>query len=120
MSHRSWKQRIVDILEAIAEVRAFVDGVTLEQFAENVEKQKAVLADFTIIGEAARHVPTEVQAQYPSIEWRRMRDMRNIIVHVYFSVDAVIVWDTIQNDLPLLEMQLIELLRQEEKKDGRG
>jgi len=33
-----------------------------------------------------------------------MRAMRNRLVHVYFSVDPNIVWDTIQNDLsPLVE-----------------
>ena len=35
-----------------------------------------------------------------------MRGMRNRIVHAYFAVDERILWDTIQNDLPVLQEQL--------------
>lgn len=80
--------------------------MAFEEFAANPEKMKAVLADFAIIGEAARHIPPDVQAANPTIEWRRMRDMRNVIVHVYFSVNPRIVWDTIEQDLPVLKGQL--------------
>jgi uncharacterized protein with HEPN domain len=110
VSRRAWPQRIGDILDAIAEIRGFVSGVSFEEFAANPEKLKAVLADFAIIGEAASHVPDEVQAAHPAIEWRRMRDMRNVIVHVYFALNPRIVWDTIQNDLPSLEVSLRRVL----------
>jgi uncharacterized protein with HEPN domain len=36
--------------------------------------------------------------------------MRNIIVHVYFSVDAATVWNTIKSDLGTMEQQLSALL----------
>lgn len=117
MSPRVWRQRIRDILDAIEEIHGFVSGVEFPEFAANTEKMKAVLADFTIIGEAAVHVPEEVQRAHPSIEWRRMRDMRNVIVHVYFAVNARIVWDTIHDDLPVLERQLRDLLAAEEATD---
>lgn len=38
-----------------------------------------------------------------------MRAMRNRLVHVYFSVDEKLLWDTIQNDLPLLVAPLRSL-----------
>ncbi|HRQ73128.1 MAG TPA: DUF86 domain-containing protein [Phycisphaerales bacterium] len=91
MSPRAWQQRIRDILDAIEEIRGFVSGVEFPAFAANTEKMKAVLADFTIIGEAAGHVPEDVQKAHPTIDRRRMRDMRNVIVHVYFAVNARIV-----------------------------
>jgi uncharacterized protein with HEPN domain len=110
VSRRAWPQRIGDILDAIAEIRSFVADISFEEFAANPEKLKAVLANFAIIGEAARHVPEEIQSAHPAIEWRRMRDMRNVIVHVYFAVNPRIVWDTIQNDLPSLEVSLREMV----------
>jgi uncharacterized protein with HEPN domain len=39
-----------------------------------------------------------------------MRAMRNRLVHVYFSVSAQLLWDTIQNDLPALVSPLEALL----------
>ena len=62
--------------------------------------EKAVLADLTIIGEAARHVPRDVCISHPDVPWAEMRDMRNFVVHGYFRADAAIVWRTIQQDLP--------------------
>jgi uncharacterized protein with HEPN domain len=37
--------------------------------------------------------------------------MRNFVVHAYFAIDPVIVWDTIQNDLMPLKGQLQDLLQ---------
>jgi uncharacterized protein with HEPN domain len=39
-----------------------------------------------------------------------MRAIRNILVHEYFGVDPSIVWRTIQDDLPKLELDLRRLL----------
>lgn len=103
---RDWPERVRDILAAIDEIGRFVAGMDREAFIGDARTQKAVLADFSIIGEAARHVPDEVCDMYPQVAWRQMRDMRNIIVHVYFAVEPAIVWETIQNDLPALERQL--------------
>jgi uncharacterized protein with HEPN domain len=38
--------------------------------------------------------------------------MRNILSHGYFKVDLDIVWATIQKDLPELEQQIDNLLKQ--------
>jgi uncharacterized protein with HEPN domain len=117
---RAWAQRARDILEAMAEIRSFITGQTYEQFASDARTLKAVLADFGIIGEAARHIPEELQRKYPEIEWRKMRDMRNVIVHVYFGIKPEIVWATIQNDFAVLERQLQQLIVSEETPGGRA
>ncbi len=39
-----------------------------------------------------------------------MRAMRNRLVHVYFSVDESLPWDTVRKDLPALESALQSLL----------
>jgi uncharacterized protein with HEPN domain len=55
-----------------------------------------------IIGEAANHVPDEVEEANPEIPWHLMRAMRNRLLHAYFDVDARILWHIVQNDLPRL------------------
>lgn len=73
----------------------------------------AVQRNFMVVGEAASQVPSEVTDAHPEIPWRKMRDMRNVLIHVYWSVDAGLVWNTVQQDLPplipLLEHVLAEL-----------
>ena len=105
MSLRSWQERIEDILAAIAEIESFVAGMNREQFLADAKTLKAVVADLTIIGEAARHIPEAVVQAHPEAPWALMRGMRNRIVHGYYQVDPVVVWDTCQNDLaPLVEL----------------
>ena len=43
-----------------------------------------------------------------------MVSMRNIMIHEYEDVDLGIVWDTVQNDLPLLITLLEPLIPKEE------
>ena len=113
MSPRSWKERVEDILDAIAEIQAFTQQMSYEKFQEDVKTIKAVALNFVIIGEAAGHVPEDVATVYQEIPWEIMRAMRNQLVHIYFSVDPQIVWDTVQNDLPPLVDPLKKLLETE-------
>jgi uncharacterized protein with HEPN domain len=41
----------------------------------------AVIRNFEIIGEAAGHIPFEIQEKYPEVAWFEMRGMRNILAH---------------------------------------
>lgn len=36
--------------------------------------------------------------------------MRNRVAHGFFSVDLELVWKTVQNDLPIVEKQVRDLL----------
>lgn len=81
MSDKRWQERIQDILAAIAEIDAFVAGLDQAAFLSDLKTQKAVVANLTVIGEAARHVPDGVVERYPEIPWASMRGMRNRIVH---------------------------------------
>jgi uncharacterized protein with HEPN domain len=112
VSLRSWQERIQDILAAVAEIETFIAGFNRDQFLADAKTLKAVVADLTIIGEAARHVPNSVTQQHPEIPWPLMTGMRHRIVHGYYQVDPVIVWDTCQNDLAPLVGPLQQLLQQ--------
>jgi uncharacterized protein with HEPN domain len=48
-----------------------------------------------------------------------MRRMRNVLIHEYFAINLQILWDTVQQDLPALEIALRQLLA-EEAASGSG
>jgi uncharacterized protein with HEPN domain len=110
MSPRDWRNRVQDILDAIAEIQKFTDGMDYETFKEDSKSIRAVEMNFIIIGEAANQIPEDIEETYTRIPWNLMRAMRNRIVHVYFKVDEKLMWDTVQNDLPPLVSELKELL----------
>lgn len=110
MSPRTGRERIQDILDAIAEIQSFVAGLDREQFLSDPKTLKAVVADLVIIGEAARHLSDELIEAHPGIPWPLMRGMRNRIVHDYFQIDATIVWETCRSDLVSLIEPLQKIL----------
>ncbi len=102
MPRRDWRIRIQDLLYAARKVVAHIGRLDFETFASDEWSVDAVLRNFTVIGEAAGHIPDEICETYPHVPWGDMRDLRNIVVHEYFGVDLTIVWTTIREDLPAL------------------
>lgn len=110
MPSRDWQNRVKDVLAAIAEIREFTNGITFEEFQDQRKTIRAVLYNLAIIGEAVRSIPPDIEASHPEIPWLDVRGMRNIVIHEYFQVNLSIIWQTIQEDLILLEFSLRQLI----------
>lgn len=113
MSPREWRLRLEDILDAIRNTQAYVQGMTSTEFAIDLKTIRAVAYEIGIIGEATSHIPGEVRARYPDVPWEKMQSVRNVIVHEYFRLDAAILWQTVIQNLPPLVPMLEDILRQE-------
>ena len=115
MSSRKWIFRIQHILKAIKRIKQYTAGMNEAEFTGEQKTKDAVLRNFQVIGEAARHVPKEVQDLHPDIPWSVMIGMRHVLVHDYDIVDIPTLWLTIQQDLPPLVPKLRRLLKGVEK-----
>jgi uncharacterized protein with HEPN domain len=111
MSPRDWRERIRDILQAISEIDVFTHGTDFDDFRADTKTMKAVELNLIVIGEAVAGIPNEIEEKHPQIPWTLMRAMRNRLIHVYFSVDERLLWDTVKNDLPPLVKPLQSLLQ---------
>ena len=105
-----WKFRIEDILHSIDKIDEYISNLNFDEFKKNEMIVDAVIRKLEIIGEAAGHIPKEIRDQHPEIPWSTMRGIRNILIHEYFGVDNVIVWETVQNELPDLKQKMKQLL----------
>jgi uncharacterized protein with HEPN domain len=99
-----------DMLEAARLIRAYVDGMTFEEFSGNCEKRDAVALRLTVLGEAAHKISGETEAALPGIPFKSLRGMRNRIAHDYGAVDFRIVWAVTQQELDPLIGLLQEFL----------
>ncbi len=113
-SPRKWKFRVRHILEAVEKVALYLEGLDYEQLGRDSRTLDAVVWNLMIIGEAARHIPEEVQEAHPQVPWSKMRGMRNQIVHGYDQVDLEVVWKTAHDHLPPLVPQLKKVLAESE------
>ena len=60
-----------------------------------------------IIGEAAYMITKDYKQEHLELPWRQIEGMRHILVHGYFSISPEVLWDVIQNDIPVLR-QILE------------
>ena len=112
MQPRNWKLRIEDMLEAIQHIQQYIQGLDLAGFSADQKTIDAVVRNFEILGEAARHIPEEVPKRYPTIPWSKIRGMRHLLAHEYFGVNKEIMWKTANQDLLLLIPELQRVLKE--------
>ncbi|MDN3522101.1 HepT-like ribonuclease domain-containing protein [Halomonas ramblicola] len=102
------------IQQAIGRIQRYLIDVDHAAFLMNEEKQDAVIRNLEIIGEAAgniqRHFP-DFSAEHPEFPLKAAYGTRNALAHGYFKVDLDVVWKTVERDLPMLEVQVDEVLQ---------
>ena len=107
---RDSKLYLEDILECIKKINEYVSGLTFNSFIKDRKTIDAVIRNLEIIGEASRNIPHEIRDEHPEIKWRGIICLRSILIHVYYSLTLKIIWDIIQNELPVLYEQIKQVL----------
>jgi uncharacterized protein with HEPN domain len=102
--------RITHMRDACLSVSRFIQGKSAPDLAGDQMLQFALVRAIEIIGEAAGRVSEDVQKAAPEIPWREAVGIRNRLVHAYFNVDLVILWQTAAESVPELQVQLDTLL----------
>jgi uncharacterized protein with HEPN domain len=100
---------LVQILERAERILQFTEGGKREFFAGTLI-QDAVLRNFEIIGEAAKRVPDEFRRAHPSIPWRALSGLRDVLIHQYETINLEQVWMFIEKDLPELKRSISLIL----------
>ena len=93
---------LLDMLLAAREAREFAANLTFPDFKRDRMAQLAILKSLEVSGEAASRVSSEGQKALPEIPWLQIIGMRNRLVHGYFDVNLLRVWETVQEDIPRL------------------
>ena len=66
----------------------------------------ALLWNYTVLGEAAAQLPKEFIEQHEGVPWRRPSQLRNRIVHGYWSIDLSVLVRNATDQLPEFVAQL--------------
>jgi uncharacterized protein with HEPN domain len=103
---RSLQLYLDDICASCAKVQRYTLDMTLEDFVADDRTYDAVVRNLQIIGEAVKQIPSNIRAQYPTIEWRKIAGLRDILAHAYFSLENETLWDIVQNKVPELLEQV--------------
>ena len=104
MSRRD-DQRLADIIDAGAELKAIVDRGR-QSFDADPVLQRAVERLLEIIGEAANALSGETTGRFPDVPWSDITRLRIVLAHHYHRVDAAQVWAIAADDVPKLVASL--------------
>jgi uncharacterized protein with HEPN domain len=102
------------ILEAIQFISEDTAGLTFDTFVHDRRMRQLVEHKLVVIGEAANRL----RRRHPTVA-ARIADMhqivglRNTVIHGYDLVDYNRVWNIVQENLPILQQEVRQLLRKE-------
>lgn len=99
---RDARDAVADMRLACSEVVAFTRDVDIASLGQDTLRLRAVERSLSILGEAAKRVPTELRERYPAIAWRAVSGLRDVLVHDYFGIDLGIVEQVVREELPPL------------------
>ncbi len=107
------QKNLIDILQAAEEIQNFTRGIDLKSYQESPVTQRAVERDFEIIGEALSRI-RKIDADFLNniSEHQRIIGFRNILIHGYDIVDELIVWNAVNDHLPVLKNEVQKLLNE--------
>ncbi len=101
MSRRYDEIFLFDIYVSILKIKNTVSKFkTAQELKYDYMAWDSIIRDFEIIGEATNIL---IKKELLPREYKSIVNLRNILIHHYFGIDADEIWDITQNDLIELE-----------------
>jgi uncharacterized protein with HEPN domain len=94
------------IRDSINKIIEYTSNTDIESFKSNPMMQDAVIRQIEIIGEASSKLSKSFRDNNSQIPWKNIVGMRNKLIHDYFGVDVMAIWETVKNDIPILKINL--------------
>lgn len=96
--------QIIDAIETVKKRCTFAN--TPEEFCnseEGQEKLDGICMKLIAVGESLKNIDKitggELLKQYPQIEWKKIKGIRDFISHHYFDLDAEVIYGICQNHI---------------------
>lgn len=107
-------EQIIDAIETVLErcqyAKTQYDFIDTK---EGQEKLDSICMKLIAVGESLKNIDKitdrKLLEKYPSIEWKKIKGIRDFISHHYFDLDADVIFDVCQNEIDDLLMALIQI-----------
>lgn len=97
--------REIDILSAILKDK---DKST---FLSSETIQRAVVMTLINIGEKVKDLTSEFKSTHPETPWKEISGIRDMAAHAYLKLNFYRIWETVQNDVPMLKKQISDIVK---------
>ena len=109
-----------DILEACEAIRLFLSDLDFPAYERDLKTKRAVERTLQIISEAAYRLQGDAEKLCPTIDWRGVRGLGNVLRHEYHAVDDRRIWEDLTERLPQFHQAVSEALVKLRKKPKGG
>lgn len=107
-------ERVQHMIESINKIFSYTEDLGYDEFYNSELVQDAVVKNFEVIGEAAYQITSELKDNYDNIEWKKIQGLRHVLVHDYYKVNPEILWNTKDEHLHALLIDLEGIIEKEE------
>lgn len=107
-----YKGRLAHILDAINVLLENKDKYSLEAISVDPIIFYGFVKHVEIIGEAVYMLTKEFKNSHPEVEWDVIEGMRHVLIHGYYKIKPIQLWNTIESDIPLLKPQIEKYYRE--------
>lgn len=105
------KKYLFDIVQAARLLRQFSSGKSYADYTADPLLRSAVERQFEVIGEAvAQLIKLDPDTGARLSEHKRVVAFRNVLIHGYAEIDHRIVWDVLEQKVPVLLREAEALL----------
>ena len=104
MVRRSTVERLLDIRQAVTDLRDIVADMDTEAFhalphADRLA-YRAIKNALMELGEAVKALPEAVRQRYPEVDWKGFAGLRDLVAHQYFGIDTTRLLPIIRDEMP--------------------
>lgn len=100
MVARRVEGRLRHMLEAARAIERLAAAKSFEDYGSDPDLAAAVERYLERLSEASRHIPQELKDKHPTIDWRGVADIGNVLRHAYDQVSDRRVWEAATEDVP--------------------
>ena len=105
-------ERLQHILEAANVLVDYVEHHTLEETQSNPVVYFGLVKHVEIIGEAVYKLTMQYRASHDEVNWDDIERMRHVLVHGYYKIRPIQLWETIVVDIPALKPTIERLIEE--------
>jgi uncharacterized protein with HEPN domain len=112
MSAHDPRVTLQQIQDAARRLQMICAGQTPARLLTDWQATAALERFLEIVGEGVKRLPADLRSRYPSVPWKEIAGTRDRLSHGYDDVDHQVLWDAVQNDVPLLLVTVEQMLKE--------
>ena len=100
---------LLHVLDALAQLEVYArEG--REHFMTDRRTQEAVIRNLEVAGEAVKNLSVELREAHAEVPWKSIAGTRDKLVHEYFGVNLLLLWDLLETEVTPLRRSIEGIL----------